>query len=76
MTKDGVEVLGPTNGMKKHGESFGETDFLFGQIPHSYTVIASNPASTLTTGRVVLCRLKDTFYDYHVNKDVKKPLQC
>ena len=75
MTKDGVEVLGPTNGMKKHGESFGETDFLFGQTPHSYTVIASNPASTSTTGKVVLCRLKDTFYDYHVNKDVKKQLQ-
>jgi hypothetical protein len=75
MTKDGVEVLGPTNGMKKHGESFGETDFLFGQTTSSYTVIASNPASTSKTGKIVLCRLKDKLYDYHVNKDVKKELR-
>lgn len=84
MTKDGVEVLGPTKGMKKRGESFGETDFLFGNTLSSHTVIAtaSSSSNTSTTsspmsknGKVVLCRLKDTLYDYHVTHDVKQKLQ-
>jgi hypothetical protein len=68
MTKDGIKVLGPTKGMKR-GESFGETDFLFGNTLSSHTVIASK------TGKVVLCRLKDTLYDYHITLDVKVKLQ-
>ena len=88
MTKDGIEVLGPTKGMKKRGESFGETDFLFGNTLSSHTVIATtasantNTSASATpspieskTGKVVLCRLKDTLYDYHITHDVKQKLQ-
>ena len=84
MTKDGIEVLGPTKGMRKRGESFGETDFLFGNTLCSHTVIATASSSSNTStasspmsknGKVVLCRLKDTLYDYHVTHDVRQKLQ-
>lgn len=87
MTKDGVEVLGSTSGMKKRGESFGETDLLFRNTLSSHTVIATarssgNTSTTTTTkspmsktGKIVLCRLKDTLYDYHVTHVVKQKLQ-
>jgi len=84
MTKDGIEVLGPTKGMRKRGESFGETDFLFGNTLCSHTVIATASSSSNTStasspmsknGKVVLCRLKDTSYDYHVTHDVRQKLQ-
>ena len=83
MTKDGVEVLGPMKGMKKRGESFGETDLLFGNALSSHTVIATASSSSTNTtsspmsknGKVVLCRLKDTLYVYHVTHDVKQKLQ-
>lgn len=84
MTKDGIEVLGPTKGMRKRGESFGETDFLFGNTLCSHTVIATASSSSNTStasspmsknGKVVLCRLKDTLYDYHVTHDARQKLQ-
>jgi hypothetical protein len=60
-------------GIIEKGATFGETAILFGNTRSGATIVASRPSPT--TGKVVLCRLRDTIFHGMIRNDVIKGLQ-
>jgi hypothetical protein len=60
-------------GVVEKGATFGETAILFGSTRSSATIVASRPSPT--TGKVVLCRLRDAIFHEMISDDVIKDLQ-